>query len=271
MPRRRKRARKRRRRARRKGERGRIVEIEIALDLAVRAPPIGEMAARDDGRARGSAADRGSGRAGDSRDSRSASRTGRACGRTAAATRRRCFGAPIEVTASYIRPAMMRPSSGGRNQRERTNSDSFWRTSKSLIARSMPVVAAPQITGLRNHLLQAPARVSGDSRTDTSALSSQRSRSAPIGRSWLSARASMVPLMPPADAPAMMSTTTRSSSCGRSRAAARNRPPRCRIRDRRGRARRRTTPARAASRSAIRCSALDARTSFRISLLMPCM
>ena len=84
------------------------------------------------------------------------------------------FGAPIEVTASYIRPAMMRPSSGGRNQRERTNSESFWRTSMSLIARSMPVFAAPQRNGLRNHLLQTPARVSGDSSTETSALSSHK-------------------------------------------------------------------------------------------------
>ena len=120
-------------------------------------------------------------------------------------------GAPIEVTASYIRPAMMRPSSGGRNQRERTNSDSFCRTSRSRIAPSMPVLAAPHRNGLRNHLLQAPARVSGDSSTVTSALSSHRSRIGSIGRSWLSARASMVPLMPPAEAPAMMSTTTRSS------------------------------------------------------------
>ncbi len=107
---------------------------------------------------------------------------------------------------------MMRPSSGGLNQRERTNSESFWRTSRSAIAPSMPVFAAPQMNGFRNHLLQAPARASGDSSTVTSALSSHRSRSASIGRSWLSARASMVPLMPPADAPAMMSTTTRSST-----------------------------------------------------------
>ena len=106
---------------------------------------------------------------------------------------------------------MMRPLSGGRNQRERTSSESFWRTSMSLIAVSMPVFAAPQRNGLRNHLLQTPARVSGDSSTATSALSSQRSRMAAIGKSWLSARASMAPLMPPADAPAMMSTTTRSS------------------------------------------------------------
>ena len=107
---------------------------------------------------------------------------------------------------------MTRPSSGGLNQRERTNSESFWRTSRSLIDRNLPVLAAAQMNGFRNHLLQVPARASGDSSTETSALSSHRSRSAPIGRSWLSARASMVPLMPPADAPAMMSTTTRNST-----------------------------------------------------------
>ena len=72
---------------------------------------------------------------------------------------------------------MMRPSSGGRNQRERTNSESFCRTSMSRIAVSMPVLAAPQMNGLRNHLLQAPARASGASSTVTSALSSHRSRS----------------------------------------------------------------------------------------------
>ena len=114
---------------------------------------------------------------------------------------------------------MRGPSSGGLNQRERTNNDSFWRTSESLTCRK-PVAAATQISGLMNHLLQLPARASGASRTEMSALSSHRSRSEPIGRSWLSARASMVPLMPPAEAPAMTSTTTRSSS---ERPMARNR------------------------------------------------
>ncbi len=71
---------------------------------------------------------------------------------------------------------MMWPSSGGRNQRERTSSDSFWRTSRSLMAPSMPVLAAPHRNGFRNHLLQTPALVSGESSTVTSALSSQRSR-----------------------------------------------------------------------------------------------
>jgi hypothetical protein len=33
-----------------------------------------------------------------------------------------------------------------------------------------------------------------------------------MDKSWLSARASIVPLMPPADAPAMISTTTRIST-----------------------------------------------------------
>ena len=80
------------------------------------------------------------------------------------------------------------------------------------MAPSIPVLAAPHRNGLRNHLLQAPALVSGDSSTVTSALSSHRSRIDSMRRSWLSARASMVPTMPPADAPAMMSTTTRRST-----------------------------------------------------------
>ena len=118
----------------------------------------------------------------------------------------------MATTASYIRPAMIRPSSGGLNQRERTNSESFWRTSRSMIERKRPILEAAQMNGVRNHLLQVPARASADSSTETSALSSHKARSASIGRSWLSARASMVPLMPPADAPAMMSTTTRNST-----------------------------------------------------------
>ena len=88
---------------------------------------------------------------------------------------RALFGTPMEVTASYIRAAMIRPSSGGLNQRERTNSESFWRTSRSAIERNLPVFEAAQMNGVRNHLLQVPARASGDSSTETSALSSQRS------------------------------------------------------------------------------------------------
>src|SRR5207302_7760681 len=66
------------------------------------------------------------------------------------------------------------------------------------------------VTGVQTCALPI-SRVSGDSSTETSALSSQSSRNGLIGRSWLSARASIVPLMPPAEAPAIMSTTTRSS------------------------------------------------------------
>src|SRR5262245_64373489 len=81
----------------------------------------------------------------------------------------------------------------------------------SVIVRKLGVLAIAQRNGLMNHLLQAPARASGASRTATSAFSSHRSRSASMGRSWLKARASIVPLMPPAEAPAMISTTTRIS------------------------------------------------------------
>ena len=122
------------------------------------------------------------------------------------------FGSPIAVTASYISPAMaaverrLEPARAHEQRKLLPHLRILDRASNT------PVAAAAQISGLRNHLLQLPARASGASSTVTSALSSQRSRSGPIGRSWLSARASMAPLMPPAEAPAMTSTTTRSSS-----------------------------------------------------------
>src|SRR5262245_16813236 len=106
--------------------------------------------------------------------------------------------------------SMTAPSSGGLNQRERTNNDSFLVNSSSPV--TMPYLLASQMTGFMNHLLQLPALASGASSMATSAFSSHLSRSALIGRSWQMARASMAPLMPPADAPAMMSTPTRSSS-----------------------------------------------------------
>ena len=53
----------------------------------------------------------------------------------------RLSGSPIDVTASYISSAMRSPSSGGLNQRERTNSDSLRRTSGSLIGSHRPVCA----------------------------------------------------------------------------------------------------------------------------------
>ena len=59
--------------------------------------------------------------------------------------------------------------------------------------------------------------------------------------------------------------------CARSRAGARNRTARCRIRNRCGRRGRRTRRWSRCARSAIACSALEARTSLRISLLIPCM
>src|SRR5262252_509152 len=64
----------------------------------------------------------------------------------------------MDVTASYIRPDIARPSSGGLNQRERTNKESFWRTSMSVIARKLRVLATAQRNGLMNHLLQARVR-----------------------------------------------------------------------------------------------------------------
>ena len=88
------------------------------------------------------------------------------------------------------------------NQRERRNSESFWRTSLSLTNSNAPVAATAQINGRKIHLLHAPARASGASSTVTSAFSSQRSRNRAVGRSWLSARASMLALIPPAEAPA---------------------------------------------------------------------
>jgi hypothetical protein len=157
---------------------------------------------------------------------------------------------------------MMRPSSGGRNQRERTNKDSLRRTSRSRIERSMPVRAAPQSTGLRNHLLHTPARVSGDSSTDVGIVE-PRSRSGPMA-DWLSAREA-VPMMPPADAPAM-STTTRSSMLT-DLAQQLEIFARCRIGSARSRA---SKNAWRWPRSAVAYGALR-RTSFRISLLMPCI
>src|SRR6266481_6554545 len=122
------------------------------------------------------------------------------------------FGSPIAAAASYINPAIPRPWNGGLNQRERRKSDSFLRISLSRTASNRPVAAAPQMNGFRIHLLHLPARASGASRTVTSALSSHRSRCRKIGRSWLNARASIVALIPPAEAPARMSTMTCSST-----------------------------------------------------------
>jgi hypothetical protein len=184
---------------------------------------------------------------------------------------RALLGAPMDITASYMRPAMTRPSSGGLNQRERTNSESFCRTSMSVIARKLAVRAIAHRKGLRNHLLQVPARASGASRTATSAFSSHRLRSAPMGRSWLRARANMVPLMPPAEAPAMMSTTTRISMVRPiSRSSSKYVPSVSYSGSLRSTPSKKEAFARR-ERSAIACNALEARTSLRISLLMPCI
>ena len=89
----------------------------------------------------------------------------------------RLFGAPIAVTASYISAAMRMPSSGGLNQRERTNSESFGalRHRGSSSARRLPrpprSAAAGTICSIRAPALPGKAAA-------TSALSSQRSRSA---------------------------------------------------------------------------------------------
>ena len=121
---------------------------------------------------------------------------------------------------------------------------------------------------LRNHLLQLPARCD-DGSISTSAFSSHRSRCASIGRSWAKARASMVPLMPPAEAPAMMSTITRNSAL---RPISQELeidllsvvfPVLLSMRSKKDALVR-------LERSAMAC-ALEARTSLRISLLMPCM
>ena len=98
---------------------------------------------------------------------------------------------------------------------------------------NMPVLAAPQMNGWRNHLLQAPARASGASRTDTSALSSQSSRSASIGRSWRQG-ARQHGAIDAARGCAGDDVDDRRAvrRCGRSRAGARNRSLRCRIRGR---------------------------------------
>ena len=118
----------------------------------------------------------------------------------------------MAVMASCMNSSMRAPLSGGLNQRDRMKSESLARTSGSPIWRQVPEAPRPHSTGRRIHLLETPARASGASSSPTSARSSQKSRNAPIGRSWASARASMAPLMPPAEAPATMSTTTRRST-----------------------------------------------------------
>src|SRR6478672_11855788 len=90
------------------------------------------------------------------------------------------LGAPMAIAASYINASMTWPSSGGWNQRERTNSESFLTT--SLSPATMPYLEANQMMGCRKNLLQAPALASGASNTVTSALLSHMSRSALIGR-----------------------------------------------------------------------------------------
>ena len=65
------------------------------------------------------------------------------------------FGLPIAVAASYISAAMRMPSSGGLNQRERTNIDRLVRTSASRTSGERRVPMAHN-TGRRNHLLQPP-------------------------------------------------------------------------------------------------------------------
>jgi hypothetical protein len=77
---------------------------------------------------------------------------------------------------------MRMPSSGGLNQRERTNIDRLVRTSASRTSGERRVPMAHN-TGRRNHLLQPRALASGERRRLTSALLSQRSRKGAVGRS----------------------------------------------------------------------------------------
>ena len=81
----------------------------------------------------------------------------------------------------------------------------------------------------------------------------------------------MVPLMPPAEAPAMMSTITRSSSVRPiSRSSSKYTASVSYSGSLPSKQSKKVAFARR-ERSAMACSAREARTSLRISLLMPCM
>ena len=94
---------------------------------------------------------------------------------------------------------------------------------------------APQMNGCRNHLLQRPARASGESSTSTSAFSSHRSRNA-LHRQIVAQGARQHGAVDAAGGSAGddVDDHAQFERCGRSRAAVRNRPPRYRIRARFG-------------------------------------
>ena len=128
------------------------------------------------------------------------------------------------------------------------------------------------MTGLRNHLLHAPALASGDSSTVTSAFSSHRSRSGPIGRSWLE-RARQHRAVDAAGGGAGDDVDDDAQLDLAADLAQELEIDRFGVVFplRRIGFLEEATLLRRRARSAIPCSALDARTSLRISLLMPCM
>src|SRR2546427_806337 len=114
---------------------------------------------------------------------------------------------------------------GARERRGRTRGEGkTWRVVEAEVALDLAVRVPPiaevqyvMVLALMDErrvvdLHRRPGRASAERSTATSAFSSHRSRNASMGKSWLKARASMVPLMPPAEAPAMISTTTRIST-----------------------------------------------------------
>ena len=107
------------------------------------------------------------------------------------------------------------PPNGGSNQRERTKCDSFVRTSSRVASSSAATEsalrpAATQASGSA-HIFEKrlAGAASGSISASTSAEVSHRSVSG--SRLWpvVIACARKMPLMPPADAPAMMSARTR--------------------------------------------------------------